>query len=55
MPTLCSDHAGMPSDFSPLVSMTLNAKGGSGRMDGESETLVPIGFNARQDPDSWEG
>jgi DNA (cytosine-5)-methyltransferase 1 len=42
VPTLCSDHAGRPSDFSPVVSMTLNAKGGSGRMDGESETLVPM-------------
>ena len=33
----------------PPVSMRLNA-GGMGRQDGESETLLPISFNARQDP-----
>lgn len=26
--------------------MTLNAKGGSGRIDGETETFIPIGFEA---------
>lgn len=59
----------------PVVAMCLNAKGGSGRIDAEGETLiahalradgfdasedgtgrgtpiVPIAFNARQDPDS---
>ncbi len=70
VPTLCSDHAGRPSDYSPVVSgtlqssgkaagsatqqdaeagmliaMTLNAKGEAGRLDGESETLIPIVYD----------
>jgi DNA (cytosine-5)-methyltransferase 1 len=38
-------------DFVPEVSMCLNA-GGMGRIDGESETFVPVAtaFHSRQDP-----
>jgi DNA (cytosine-5)-methyltransferase 1 len=32
----------------------LNARGGQGRMDFESETFIAYGINARQDPDCWE-
>lgn len=32
------------------VAYALNA---SERWDGESETFIPVGFNARQDPDHW--
>lgn len=38
------------------VSTALNAcASASGRMDFESETFAVVGFNARQDPDSWVG
>ncbi len=40
----------------PLVAMAANAHGGSGRLDGESETFVPVAFRAagqeRFTPDS---
>lgn len=42
---------------SPIdVSTALNAcASASGRMDFESEAFAVVGFNARQDPDSWVG
>jgi DNA (cytosine-5)-methyltransferase 1 len=30
---LAGDHAGRPTDYSPVISKAVNAKGGSGRMD----------------------
>jgi DNA (cytosine-5)-methyltransferase 1 len=33
----------------PLVSHCPNAKGGAGRIDGESETFVPVAFTCKQD------
>lgn len=34
----------------PTTSMCLNAKGGAGRLDAESETLLPVAFHPTQDP-----
>lgn len=66
LPSRAKSGGGMGTDFDcdggliAAASMCLNAKGGGGRLDAESETLIPtngggigvgaIAFNARQDP-----
>ena len=37
-----------------LIARTLNAHGGSGRMDGDTETLVPVAFDCKQSGEGGE-
>lgn len=46
------NNASGPIDVSTALNACASA---SGRMDFESETFAVVSFNARQDPDSWEG
>lgn len=48
------DGTGRGTPLVPCTSYALNARGGCGRIDGESETFVPVAFHPTQDPIAGE-